>query len=45
MSEFAEPTKVDPAAIEAAEIEGCPSDWEPSETAANPEAEEASRRG
>lgn len=45
MSEFAEPTEAELAAIEAAEAEGCPEGWEPSEAVLDPDAEEVGRRG
>lgn len=45
MSEFERPTEGELAAIEAAEVEGCPEGWEPPEVVANPDAGEASRRG
>lgn len=45
MSEFEGPTDAELAAIEVAEVEGCPEGWVPSEVVANPDAEEVSRRG
>lgn len=42
MSEFEVPTEVELAAIEAADVEGCPEGWEPE---AGVDGEEVSRRG